>query len=109
MGFFSNLKALGGMIIGFLALFGFWKYNNKVQENEELKSYADMKDKETSAMKETVIVQDKVHQQDIANVQMEKSVVEDEVKITKQSNMRKKKIHKKLDEVVEGQPFDLEA
>ena len=109
MGIFSSIKSIGTMIIGFLALFGFWKYKNKDEKINELKSYVEQKDKEVKAMKETVVVQDKVYQQKEANLVMEKQVSEDSSKIDEKIEKSKKELHYTVDNAVEGEEFDLKA
>lgn len=105
----GNLKALGTMLVGILAFFGWWKYNNKVEENEELQSYADKRDKENNALEETVKVQEKVHKQEVANVEMEKEVSENDTKIANKRAKKSANMQSTVANAVEGEEFDLKA
>ena len=106
---FSNIKALGAMLLGFLALFGLWKYKQKENENEELKSYAEMKDKKAKAMQETIAVQEAVHKQDINNLEMRNDVSEAETEIETKIAKKKREVHATVDKAVESGEFDLKV
>ena len=106
---FGNLKALGAMVAGLLALFGLWKYNNKVNELEETKSYADKKDEEAQAMKETVEVQSKVHKQDKANQQMKFAVSKNETAKERIKSAKKEESAKVIDSSEDDTVFNLKA
>ena len=109
MGFLTNIKNIGIFLISLLSLVGLWKYHNKVEENEELKSYADKKAKEANALKETIIVQEKVQEQKVANVVMEKEVSNNEVEIVNKQVEKTAKVSHTVQNAMEGEEFNLKA
>jgi len=105
----GNIKALGAMAMGAMAIFGWFKYNNKVEEVEELKSYSDQKDKEAQAMKQEVKVQEVVHSQEIDNLKMT-SKVKDSSKVAEKKKSKKiNQVNATVENAIDGEEFDLKA
>ena len=81
--FINYGKLIGSGILAGLAFFGWYKYSSKVSKINELEDYIEQKDKIIQAQDEQAVVAEKVHEQEVENIELEKDVALNEVSVEK--------------------------
>ena len=107
--FINYGKLIGGGILAILALFGWYKYSSKVEQIGELEDYVEQKDKIISAQHNQATIAEKVHEQAVENVKLEKDVALNEIVVENKFDKKNNIAQKKTDETPDGVEYEINA